>query len=163
MGVSISLADACVLTYSHVISNRYTIIDLYDHTQIVWPTYHNCRLITAFNRAKSRSYHELRLVVNIKYVISSVEINLLKSCILLLTHFCKVLFSNKSCSTAKKNLTWQVCLLPHEGLRGVIKNDMNPNQFMHQNQILDDLGRSSETIHINIVNILIRAWSRKTF
>ena len=31
---------------------------------------------------------------------------------------------------------------------------MNPNQFMHQNQILDGLGRSSETIHINRVNIL---------
>ena len=40
---------------------------------------------------------------------------------------------------------------------------MNPNQFMHQNQILDGLGRSSDIIYINILNILICGWSRKTF
>ena len=32
---------------------------------------------------------------------------------------------------------------------------MNPNQFMHQNQILDDVRRSSNTVHITIKNILI--------
>ena len=38
-----------------------------------------------------------------------------------------------------------------------VKNAMNPNQFMHQNQILDDVERSSDTIPQN-QNLFMLIW-----